>query len=129
MQAGCNRPPSLRRAAVIDLPVGSRHSTRWRPNLWPGGPGCTEERSVEDVKRTYREGEEKTKEAWRGVGGTDAEDEIGNAGDDIRKGLGNAGDELRRDAPRFLPQRPRHGLLGRCKTCLWVRSVDRDPRI
>ena len=99
MQAGCNRPPSLRRAAVIDLPVGSRHSTRWRPNLWPGGPGCTEERSVEDVKRTYREGEEKTKEAWRGVGGTDAEDEIGNAGDDIRKGLGNAGDELRRDDP------------------------------
>ncbi|TMG24463.1 MAG: hypothetical protein E6H96_06640 [Chloroflexi bacterium] len=54
---------------------------------------------MEDVKRTYREGEEKTKEAWRGVGGTDAEDEIGNAGDDIRKGLGNAGDELRRDDP------------------------------
>ena len=54
---------------------------------------------MEDVKRTYREGEEKTKEAWRGVGGTDAEDEIGNAGDDIGKGLGNAGDELRRDDP------------------------------
>jgi hypothetical protein len=56
---------------------------------------------MEDVKRTYREGEEKTKEAWRGVDGTDAKDELGNVGDDIREGLGNAGDELRRkdDAP------------------------------
>ena len=54
---------------------------------------------MEDVKRTNREGEEKAKEAWRGVDGTDAKDEIGNAGDDIRKGLGNAGDKLRRDDP------------------------------
>lgn len=54
---------------------------------------------MEDVKRTYREGEEKTKEAWRDVDGTDAEDEIGNVGDDIRQGLGNAGDEVRRDDP------------------------------
>jgi hypothetical protein len=54
---------------------------------------------VEDVKKTYREGEEKTKEAWRGVDGTDAKDEIGNVGDDIREGLGNAGDEMRRKDP------------------------------
>jgi hypothetical protein len=52
---------------------------------------------VEDVKKTYREGEEKTKEAWRGIDGTDAKDELGNLGDDVRKDLGNAGDEMRRD--------------------------------
>ena len=50
---------------------------------------------MDDVNRTYREGEEKTKEAWRKADGEeDLADKLGNAGDEIRKDLGNAGDEL-----------------------------------
>ena len=51
---------------------------------------------MDDVKRIYREGETRTKEALRDLDGHDASDDIGNAGDEIRKDLGNAGDELRR---------------------------------
>jgi hypothetical protein len=49
---------------------------------------------MDDVKRTYREGEQTTKEAWRGADGEDLGDKIGNAGDELRKQAGNAGDAL-----------------------------------
>lgn len=51
---------------------------------------------MDEVKKTYREGETGTKEAWRNSDGTDVKDELGNMGDEIRKDLGNAGDEARR---------------------------------
>ncbi len=51
---------------------------------------------MDDLKRIYREGEDKTKETAREVDGHDLGDDIGNAGDDIRKDLGNAGDDARR---------------------------------
>ena len=51
---------------------------------------------MDDVKKTYREGEETAKEAWRKRDGEDVSDAIGNAGDDMRKELGNVGDEMRR---------------------------------
>jgi hypothetical protein len=51
---------------------------------------------MDDAKKTYREGEETAKEAWRKRDGEDVGDAIGNAGDDLRKELGNAGDEMRR---------------------------------
>jgi hypothetical protein len=50
---------------------------------------------MDDMKKTYREGEETTKEAWRNRDGEDLADKVGNAGDDIRKNLGNAGDDAR----------------------------------
>jgi len=49
---------------------------------------------VDDFKKTYREGEETAKEAWRKRDGEDIADAVGNAGDDVRKEIGNAGDEL-----------------------------------
>jgi hypothetical protein len=51
---------------------------------------------MDEIKRVYREGEAKAKEAIRDVDGHDAGDDVGNAGDQVRKGLGNAGDDLRR---------------------------------
>jgi hypothetical protein len=51
---------------------------------------------MDDAKKTYREGEESAKEAWRKHDGEDLADKVGNAGDDLRKELGNAGDDLRR---------------------------------
>ena len=51
---------------------------------------------MDDAKKTYREGEETAKEAWRKRDGEDVGDAVGNAGDDIRKELGNAGDEMRK---------------------------------
>jgi hypothetical protein len=53
---------------------------------------------MDDVKRTYREGEQGTKEAWRGADGEDLADKVGNAGDELRKQAGNAGDDLDGDA-------------------------------
>jgi hypothetical protein len=50
---------------------------------------------MDDLKRTYREGEETAKEEWRKADGESLADKVGNAGDDIRKHLGNAGDEAR----------------------------------
>jgi hypothetical protein len=49
---------------------------------------------MDDVKKTYREGEQNTKEAWRKADGESVGDTVGNAGDEIRKDLGNAGDSL-----------------------------------
>ncbi len=51
---------------------------------------------MDDLKRIYREGEEKTKEGARELDGHDLGDDVGNAGDDMRKNLGNAGDDMRR---------------------------------
>jgi hypothetical protein len=51
-----------------------------------------------DVKKGYREVEDKTQELSREVDRHDIGDDIGNAGDDIRKNLGNAGDDIRRGA-------------------------------
>ena len=60
---------------------------------------------MDDVKRDYREGEEKAKEAWRKADGEeDLADKVGNLGDDIREGLGNAGDSVDREMDR--QQRP-----------------------
>jgi hypothetical protein len=53
---------------------------------------------VDDLKKTFREGEETGKETWRKTDGEDLSDKVGNAGDDIRKGLGNAGDDARKEA-------------------------------
>jgi hypothetical protein len=53
---------------------------------------------MDDLKKTYREGEETGKETWRKADGEDLADKVGNAGDDIRKGLGNAGDDARKEA-------------------------------
>jgi hypothetical protein len=51
---------------------------------------------MDDVKRAYREGENKTKETLRKADGDESlADKVGNLGDDIRQGLGNAGDEIR----------------------------------
>jgi hypothetical protein len=50
---------------------------------------------MDDLKKTYREGEQDTKEARRNRDGEDLGDAVGNAGDEIRKDLGNAGDDLR----------------------------------
>ena len=60
---------------------------------------------MDDVKRTYREGEEKAKEAWRkSDGDEDLGDKVGNLGDEVRKDLGNAGDDLDREADRHVDE-------------------------
>ena len=52
---------------------------------------------MDDVKKTYREGEQETKKAWRDADGHESlSDKIGNAGDEARKDLGNAGDDVSR---------------------------------
>ena len=51
---------------------------------------------MDDMKKTYREGEQATKEAWREADGESVADHVGNVGDEIRKQAGNAG------------RRPRH---------------------
>jgi hypothetical protein len=61
-----------------------------------------------DVKKGFREVEEKSHELGREVDGHDIGDDIGNAGDEIRKDLGNTGDDIRRgldDAKRNAERR------------------------
>jgi hypothetical protein len=53
---------------------------------------------MDDVKKGYREVEDKNRELGREADGHDLGDDIGNAGDEIRKDLGNAGDDIRRGA-------------------------------
>jgi hypothetical protein len=54
-----------------------------------------ENRIMDDVKRTYRDAEKDSKQAWReSDGGEGPADKIGDAGDEIRKDLGNAGDRI-----------------------------------
>lgn len=55
---------------------------------------------MDDLKKTYREGEESSKEAWRNRDGEDVADTLGNVGDDIRKDLGNLGDDVDDEATR-----------------------------
>ena len=63
--------------------------------------GTKEDPGMDDLKRDYREGEDKAKEAWRrSDGDEDLGDKLGNLGDDVRKELGNAGDDVRREADR-----------------------------
>ena len=52
---------------------------------------------MDDMKKTYREGEQATKEAWREADGESVADHVGNVGDEIRKQAGNAGDALDTD--------------------------------
>ena len=53
--------------------------------------------TMDDVKKTYREGEQETKEAWRQADGEESlADNVGNAGDELRKQAGNAGRRLDR---------------------------------
>jgi hypothetical protein len=50
---------------------------------------------MDDMKKTYREGEQATKEAWRKADGDESlTDKVGNVGDELRKDAGNAGDSL-----------------------------------
>ena len=51
---------------------------------------------MDDVKKVYREGENRVKEAAREVDGHTIADDIGNAGDDLRQDIGNLGDDIRR---------------------------------
>jgi hypothetical protein len=54
---------------------------------------------MDDVKKTYREGEQATKEAWRKSDGEESlADHVGNAGDEMRKKAGNVGDNLDGDS-------------------------------
>ncbi len=48
-----------------------------------------------DVKKGYREVEDKSRELGRELDGHDIGDDVGNAGDEIRKDLGNTGDDIR----------------------------------
>ena len=63
---------------------------------------------MDDVKRTYRDVEKDSKQAWRESDGSEGPaDKIGNAGDEIRKDLGNAGDtvgEVGQDVKRDVTQ-------------------------
>ncbi len=59
---------------------------------------------MDDIKKTYREGETGAKEAWRDADGRDLKDEVGNMGDQARKDLGNAGDDIRRQSEEPHPE-------------------------
>lgn len=64
---------------------------------------------MDDVKKAYREAENKTKEEWRKSDGDESlADKAGNLGDDIRTGLGNAGDEIDKQVDRA-KYREEHG--------------------
>ena len=61
----------------------------------------TEEPVMDDLKKGFREVENKGKEIGRKADGEeDMGDKLGNLGDDIRQGLGNAGDDAERNADR-----------------------------
>jgi len=50
---------------------------------------------MDDVKKTYREGEQTAKQAMRDADGNESVgDKLGNVGDELRKDVGNAGDDL-----------------------------------
>jgi hypothetical protein len=64
---------------------------------------------MDDVKRAYREAENKTKEELRRSDGDESlADKAGNVGDDIRTDLGNAGDEIDKEVDRA-KYRKEHG--------------------
>ena len=80
---------------------------------------------MDDVKKTYREGEQTTKEAWRQADGDESlADKVGNAGDEIRKDLGNAGDDV--NGARRAESAPRKPLARPMATIAWpTRSATR----
>ena len=44
---------------------------------------------MDDMKRTYREGEQDARQAWRKADGDESlADKVGNVGDDIRREVG-----------------------------------------
>jgi hypothetical protein len=49
---------------------------------------------MDDVKKTYREGEQNAKEAARRADGESLADDVGNVGDELNKQAGNLGDSL-----------------------------------
>ena len=54
---------------------------------------------MDDVKKTYREGEQATKEALRDADGHESlSDKVGNVGDEVRKHAGTLGDDLKHGA-------------------------------
>jgi hypothetical protein len=56
---------------------------------------------MDDVKKTYREGEQQTKEAWREADGeVSVADHVGNVGDELNKQAGNLGDDVDTTADR-----------------------------
>ncbi len=60
---------------------------------------------MDDIKRTYRDGEQAVKETWRKVDGTETlDDKLGNASDELRRQAGNAGDDLRHGGQRELDE-------------------------
>ena len=63
---------------------------------------------MDDVKKDYRNTEEKAKETWRKADGEeDLADKAGNLGDDIREGLGNAGDDISNEVDKQTTGTPR----------------------
>jgi hypothetical protein len=58
---------------------------------------------MDEVKKTWREGETSIAEKSREADGTDLGDHVGNIGDKARKDLGNLGDDIREGADRTYP--------------------------
>ena len=58
---------------------------------------------MEEVKKTWREGETEVAEKSREADGTDLKDHVGNIGDKARKDLSNLGDDVREGADRTYP--------------------------
>ena len=64
---------------------------------------------MDDVKKAYREAENKTKEELRKSDGDESlADKAANVGDDIKAGLGNAGDKVDEQVDRA-KYRQEHG--------------------
>ena len=78
---------------VMDASIRSVH---WPP----GSPGVAltgGRKTMDDVKKVYRETEQNAKETWRkSDGDEDLADKVGNAGDEIRKDLGNTREKIDR---------------------------------
>jgi hypothetical protein len=117
--AGAERPIAViaSRARVVRCEVGeSRRPFGMPESLAAAAYGAGRRRTrgallggtSMDVKKGYREVEDKSRELGREVDGHDIGDDIGNAGDEIRKDLGNTGDDIRRgldDAKRDAERR------------------------
>ena len=58
---------------------------------------------MDELKKTWREGEQKVAEGSRGADGTDPADHVGNIGDEARENVANLGDDLREGGDRTYP--------------------------
>ncbi len=58
---------------------------------------------MDELKKTWPEGEQRVAEGSREADGTDLGDHVGNIGDEARENLGNAGDDLREGGDRTYP--------------------------